>query len=885
MTLIEGEELLDAWLSNVGRTLQDDQRQEILSKFVHHGLPLYLKLAFERAKEWRSFSPRVTIGDDVPELVRGLFSELSQESKHGFALVSHTLGYLAASKKGLTEDELLDILASDEDVFKEFLRRAHMVPPDKKLPTVVWSRLYMDLKPYLEECSADGTTLLAFYHRQLEDVALTDYLQPNTKTMRHQALARYFLTQSTYTEAEIDSGKNLRKLSELPYQEACGQMWFELEGTLCNFSFIEAKAQAGIVRDLVEDYLLAESNSYDLASHVSEWAEWRDFVTKEAHAIQAYFKMFPQIIFQQAFNSSKNGVVHQEAQKLLDEGSGPIELWFERVNRPAYPASAVKFVLDGHEGIVQCLAVSRDKQIIVSGSSDSILRAWDLKSGECSQLFKGHTKAIFSVLVTEKDEIISSSWDRTCRVWDLNTGECLRSFEGHDGPVTLLVPINGDSVASVSLDKTIRIWDVASGKCTKVLKGHSKRINHALLIGQNTLASASDDMTVCIWDLEKGACINVLKGHKDAVLHLALSGESKIFSSSADGSIRLWNARTGETLRVFEGHKGPVAGSITFEENRLLSYSFDYTIRLWSVDTGNCLQVFDDHDEPVTCLSLLGDGKFVSGSQDSTLRLWNANDSSKSALLSGHRFWINSLLPLSAGVVVSASSDRTLRVWDLNKARKIKTEDAASDSCVSRISAARKLADAFMYNAKTAVSYTPPSGFQVWDLVAGRCTENVDSDSVFGKELWEVFRKRIKNYIWSLREVNPSDSLLEIPDYLIDAVDFEQEKQTHRHLRTGEGICCRKAVKLRVRDGIETWRNLPIEAFYPVKCNPWVSVYGTNRTIAFDSLTREAHVLLLHGYDPVELKSGETFKGYESKTREMETKNAKKWWQIWRFHR
>ena len=43
----------------------------------------------------------------------------------------------------------------------------------------VWSRLYYDLEPYLSEREVEGARLLAFYHRQLGEVAYLDYLADN----------------------------------------------------------------------------------------------------------------------------------------------------------------------------------------------------------------------------------------------------------------------------------------------------------------------------------------------------------------------------------------------------------------------------------------------------------------------------------------------------------------------------------------------------------------------------------------------------------------------------------------------------------------------------------------------------------------------------------
>ena len=69
-------------------------------------------------------------------------------------MISRSLGYLASARHGLTEDEILDVLSMDQEVFKDFEDRAYHAPPEKRLPVVVWSRLYFDLEPYLTERSA-----------------------------------------------------------------------------------------------------------------------------------------------------------------------------------------------------------------------------------------------------------------------------------------------------------------------------------------------------------------------------------------------------------------------------------------------------------------------------------------------------------------------------------------------------------------------------------------------------------------------------------------------------------------------------------------------------------------------------------------------------------
>jgi hypothetical protein len=251
----EGQELLRVWMSEAGRTLQPHQETAVLAKFAESsgteggdrerdgkqesGLPLYLKLAFEEARRWKSYTPPVSLAPGIPGIIRQLFARLSQDASHGAVVVSRSLGYLAASKNGLSEDELIDVLSRDEDVLKDFKQRAKHTPPEERLPVIVWSRIYFDLEPYLTERSADEASLMSFYHRQLRDVVEADYLSGDDKRTRHSALADYFAIQDLFEPQ--NRTPNIRKLSELPFQQTCAEMWDDLHSTLTDFDFLEAK--------------------------------------------------------------------------------------------------------------------------------------------------------------------------------------------------------------------------------------------------------------------------------------------------------------------------------------------------------------------------------------------------------------------------------------------------------------------------------------------------------------------------------------------------------------------------------------------------------------------------------------------------------------------
>jgi hypothetical protein len=95
----EAEEVLGAWLADARRKLHPEQREKGLSSFAESRLPLYLKLAFEEARRWRSFEPgeRCVLGNDVGGMIDVLLNRLSEEANHGPILVNRSLSARGAS--------------------------------------------------------------------------------------------------------------------------------------------------------------------------------------------------------------------------------------------------------------------------------------------------------------------------------------------------------------------------------------------------------------------------------------------------------------------------------------------------------------------------------------------------------------------------------------------------------------------------------------------------------------------------------------------------------------------------------------------------------------------------------------------------------------------
>ena len=233
------------WLKAAGRTLSQPQTQHIVAAYTRCQLALYLKLASEEARYWRRHQPldKCTLGEGIDGAVRTLLRRLSLKSNHGPILVSHALGCLAASRHGLAEDELLDVLSNDHEIWNDFSAhdewKDYEIPDvmsggECRLPVILWSRLFLDLKPYLTEQTVDHTLVMQFSHRQVRAAITDSYLADGTTAARHLSLAERFERECTQGNHFLPKKRPLR---EVAYHYRFGNA-SELKRIYANLSYI-----------------------------------------------------------------------------------------------------------------------------------------------------------------------------------------------------------------------------------------------------------------------------------------------------------------------------------------------------------------------------------------------------------------------------------------------------------------------------------------------------------------------------------------------------------------------------------------------------------------------------------------------------------------------
>jgi hypothetical protein len=248
-----GRRILDSWLAEADRTLQPWQRSAVIHRFAANGLPLYLRLAFGEAVHWRS-NHRVRLPATLSRMVDRVLRRLERPDFHGPMLTRQALSYIAASRNGLSEEEILDVLSRDREVMEDLRARSPASKAVDQLPFSVWAHFHGDFGPYLAERGADRSLVFGFYHRIIGERVRHKYFArtKDTQTL-HTRLAEYFGEKPSYIGLGRRRLPNLRKLSELPFHLIKSNNRKRLHQLLDQEEYREAKLEANRKYEWLEE--------------------------------------------------------------------------------------------------------------------------------------------------------------------------------------------------------------------------------------------------------------------------------------------------------------------------------------------------------------------------------------------------------------------------------------------------------------------------------------------------------------------------------------------------------------------------------------------------------------------------------------------------------
>ncbi|XP_077866984.1 LOW QUALITY PROTEIN: NACHT and WD repeat domain-containing protein 2-like [Saccoglossus kowalevskii] len=555
----EVSSIFHTWLQDAGRTLTPEQEQGILKVLNKRCEPLYLRCILHECCTWKSFDgPK-----DIPSTEITSLFEYSLNTYSSKQVEERALTYLTASKNGLTDNEIVDLLLCDETL--------EMYPKEQKdirWPTGIWVELRNLLDVYIQDTSlGDGSITWRWSHDAFREVAEQRFLpSEEIRISIHAYMSSYFdgslgkTSEQTHRKnPHLDPGiikhpiiltpaasgddaltrkiiYNQRRLMELPWALInCGD-WQSLEETLCDFKFIQAMCATGQV-DVLKTWLEKASNmAIDYDYDPSTLLEFKYLISRDGHILRRE----PTLLTQQAANypslSAPCRWAKKTAEKKANSKTRPLP-WLQLINKET-----------------------------VHNSEKSQIRAMHLNM-KCALA----TKICLSPCGMKLGYICQEKGKSVLKCTSTSSGNSYFSYYSVEGDTikSFCFSKDGTRIAIGMSSSALKILDTKRGRTVKELKDDSTVvqgacIDHVVFSGDDRLVIAAYNSqkrtgcrALCIWDMNSDRGNHLYSNeaeegcypHYGNITFLATSPDSDLLASVCDhGVLRIWDLRNGECL-------------------------------------------------------------------------------------------------------------------------------------------------------------------------------------------------------------------------------------------------------------------------------------------------------------------------------------------------
>ncbi|XP_012943026.1 WD repeat-containing protein 48 [Aplysia californica] len=210
-----------------------------------------------------------------------------------------------------------------------------------------------------------------------------------------------------------------------------------------------------------------------------------------------------------------------------------------------------------HKDYVKALAYSKDKEQVASAGLDRQIFLWDVNTLTAltatnntitTSSLTGSKDSIYSLAMNQAGSVIvSGSTEKVLRVWDTRMCQKLMKLKGHaDNVKALLLNRDGTQCLSGSSDGTIRLWSLGQQRCVATFRVHDEGV-WALQANEafSVVFSGGRDRRVWATDIRVPDSSELICEEKNPILKLELveGPQPNIWVSTTDSTIKNWPVR------------------------------------------------------------------------------------------------------------------------------------------------------------------------------------------------------------------------------------------------------------------------------------------------------------------------------------------------------
>uniref|UniRef100_A0A8C6THN1 Si:dkey-202c14.3 n=1 Tax=Neogobius melanostomus TaxID=47308 RepID=A0A8C6THN1_9GOBI len=274
-------------------------------------------------------------------------------------------------------------------------------------------------------------------------------------------------------------------------------------------------------------------------------------------------------------------------------------------------------------GGVTCFDYNARLQLIVTGSSDCVVRMWAryVTTRPVATLLGHHATVLDVAIYQPLEQIFSYSRDAELRVWDITIHECLKIVRLHfpclqaaqisehgNFPLLLLSPPLPDEtrphllvgckdyLALLSLSEKQRGGSRAGGLAHQLGECGVKVVLSCALHNPSLqqVVTGSTDSTVCVWDLNTGKKkLHISNAHGEEELSCMTldSSQRRLITGAHNGTIKVWNLLNGLNLHKLQPLLSTVTGLLWLHSDHLVAVGLSHCIVEYDLATSKDLHV------------------------------------------------------------------------------------------------------------------------------------------------------------------------------------------------------------------------------------------------------------------------------------------------------
>jgi len=210
-----------------------------------------------------------------------------------------------------------------------------------------------------------------------------------------------------------------------------------------------------------------------------------------------------------------------------------------------------------HKDYVKALAYARDREMVASGGFDKQIFLWDVNvltaltatnNTVITSSLSGQKESIYSLALNSAGTLlVSGSTEKVLRVWDPRACTKFMKLKGHaDNVKSIVLKADGTECLSGSSDGSVRLWSIGQQRCIATYKIHDAGV-WTLAADDNLdyFYSSGKDRRVFYTDLRQDDSSMLLFEEKAPVLSLQIEDDPpSLWAATTNSDLNCWAVKS-----------------------------------------------------------------------------------------------------------------------------------------------------------------------------------------------------------------------------------------------------------------------------------------------------------------------------------------------------